>query len=375
MNVHPLLSRTVATAALTLTLAIGAVAYPATAEESGEGGPTTTWSLSPASAEGPDARISLRHVIDPGGSAPDFVSLTNFSPHPASFDVYASDGIVTDDGDFDLLPPGEPPVDGGSWISVGTVEGGFVADGVLTIELQPGASVVVPVTVSVPENATPGDHPAGIVAQYKPAAGGSVQFASRVGVRAHLRVAGDVVAALEPTVVSSSYEPSWNPFAPGRLRVEYRLDNVGNVRLGAEAAARATGPFGLAPVRASTTTREVLPAQTSTSTIELAVWPTVVSLGAVAVTPSAVGDDDVPVLTPSSADFTAWTMPWAQLALLALAAGVVVAIVWTRRRSKAGVQRRIDEAVARAREESVTVAPQEARSTSAQPVAAESNDG
>lgn len=347
MNVpHPLSRTVVVTVAAALLVASAA---PAHADDAA---PETTWSLTPATAEGPDSRVSLRHVIDAGQSVDDFVTLTNFSAHPATFDVYASDGIVGASGDFDLLPPGETPVDGGAWITVGAVESGSADGGVLTVEVQPESSLTIPLTIAVPADATPGDHPAGVVAQFVPEGDGPVQMANRVGVRAHLRVGGDVVAAIAPTLVSATYEPSWNPFAPGILRIEHRLENSGNVRLGADTRTTVTGPFGLAPADATAQIREVLPGQTTPSAERLEVWPLFVALGGITVDPLVVGEDDVVAPESSTSSFTVVTVPWAQLALLLLLAAAVALAIRLRRRSRADVQRRIDEAVARAREES-----------------------
>ena len=54
---------------------------------------STTWAVAPASAEGPDGRVSFRHTIDPGGSVEEFVAVTNFSAAAAPFAIYASDGV------------------------------------------------------------------------------------------------------------------------------------------------------------------------------------------------------------------------------------------------------------------------------------------
>ncbi len=114
----------------------------------------------------------------------------------------------------------------------------------------------------MPADATPGDHPAGVVAAPARAEGdgSAVAFDTRVGARLHLRVAGDLAPALALTDLRATYEPSWNPFAPGALRVEYSLANEGNVRLGADTQAGVAGLFGwnasevVAPAQ-----REVLP--------------------------------------------------------------------------------------------------------------------
>jgi hypothetical protein len=315
--------------------------------------PGTTWSLSPAGTDGDggtDDRVSLRHVIGPGETADDQVALTNFSPHPATFAVYASDGIVTPDGSFDLLPPGEHPVDGGAWIDIGAVGDEDPAAGeTMTIEVPADETVVIPLRIAVPPDASPGDHPAGLVAQFVPAEGSGVEMASRVGVRVHLRVDGPVVTALAVDAVSVAYEPSWNPFSPGTVRVDYTLGNTGNVRLGATSTTTIAGPFGIAPASHASTIREILPGDAVQASSTFDVWPLLLGYGEVQVAPEVVGED-VPAGTvaASTTSFTVWTVPWSQIALLAVVSAAVVLILRLRRRSSARVQRRIDEAVARA---------------------------
>lgn len=309
----------------------------------------TTWTLEPASADGPDGRVSLRHVMDPGSVVKDHVTVTNFSAEPATFALYASDGIVSPTGDFDLLPPGAAPVDGGSWIAIGAVEGSVPRAGGILLELSAGESAIVPLTITVPADALPGDHPAGVVAELTQDDDGAVRMASRVGVRAHLRVSGEIVASLRPDVVSASWIPSWNPFAPGTVEVTFAIANDGNVRLGAESAVALTGPFGLAPAESTTSAREVLPRQKMLTTVAVPAWPLVLGSGTVELSPSVVGEDEITAPEAASASFTVWTIPWSQLALVSLLVGGFLLLRFARSRSAARVQARIDAAVAAAR--------------------------
>lgn len=322
-----------------------AISAEATAPSAG----ATTWTLEPASADGPDGRISLRHAIDPGSVVQDHVTVTNFSAEPATFALYASDGIISPTGDFDLLPPGATPVDGGSWITIGAVDGSTPRDGGIALELPPGASAIVPLTITVPHDALPGDHPAGVVAELTQHDGGAVRLASRAGVRAHLRVAGEVVASLRPDEVSAAWIPSWNPFAPGTVEVTFAIANDGNVRLGADSAVALTGPFGLAPAEATTTAREVLPRQEMLTTVAVHAWPLVIGSGTVELSPLVVGEDEIAAPAAVSAAFTVWTIPWAQLASVALLLGGFLLFRLARSRSAVRVQARIDAAVAAAR--------------------------
>jgi len=309
----------------------------------------TTWTVQPSSPDGPDGRISLRHTVAAGESVSDIVAITNFSAAAARFAVYASDGTITADGSFDLIPPGQPAVDSGTWVAIGPVDAATARDGGgIVVEVAAGSSVLVPVTIEVPANATPGDHPAGVVTELVREGGDAVQLATRVGVRMHLRVTGDLVGEVVPEVDSATYEPSWNPFAPGTVIVRYTVANSGNIRLGAVAGVTSGGPFGLARSSESVEQREILPGQSTVLETSMPVWPLVFSWGDVTVVPGIVGDDDEVELSSGTAPFTVWTMPWSQLVLLALIAGAVFLVRYARRRSRARVQLQIAAAVAAA---------------------------
>jgi hypothetical protein len=351
MNVPRMLTGTAAAVALAALL-FAAPQGAAAAAEGDERGEGTTWALAPATDGAADGRVSLRHEIAPGDRIEDAVLLTNFSPHAATFSIYPSDGLVAADGSFDLLPPGEPPVGGGTWIDLGLIQGSDQDPDPgtpVSVTVDAGASIVVPLTISIPDDAGPGDHPAGIVAQFVPDETSQVQVANRVGVRTHIRVDGPVVASIEAERVTVDYVPSFNPFAPGTVRVTYDLVNTGNVRLGAEGTAVVAGPFGWLETSQATEVREVLPGESTSATASLNVWPMLLGFGAVDVTAQIVGDDRIEQLPPTSTQpFTVWTVPWAQSALLVLIALIVVLAVHRRRRTRRRVQQMIESAVAEA---------------------------
>jgi len=342
-------------ALLTGTLLVGAPAGAATADETtapaaGDqpGDSSVTWTISPATAEGPDSRISLRHGIDPAAAATDHVAVTNFSPQAVTFDVYASDGTVTADGAFDLVPAGEDRPDGsGSWIEIGAVGDAAPRDGGgITLEIAPESTVVLPVTITVPAGATPGDHPAGIVAELAQDAAGEVQVVSRVGVRTHLRVTGDLAPTLQPVVEDVRWNPSWNPFAAGTLTITYTVANTGNVRLGSSETLRQAGPAGAGAQVVEQDHGEILPRESVTATAATPTWPILRTAGTLTVAPTVVGADDVPGdLPPAEVSYSAWTLPWSQLALVALLVGALLLRRRARRRRALAVEARIREAV------------------------------
>lgn len=296
------------------------------------------WTVTPATGDTADDRISLRHVLDPGATATDAIAVTNTGAVAADFEVRAGDGVVGADGAFDIATG--DPVDAGSWIAVDPA-----------VRLEPGETRVLPVTLLVPADAEPGDHPAGIVVGVVRQDEGVV-VRHRIGVRVHLQVAGEITPALEMSDVTASFTPTWNPLSPGTLRVDYTVTNAGNVRLGASEGIDVAGPFGLAAVSArGGSPAELLPGASVARSQEIAISPLALLTGGVTVSAVALGDDAVALPDAVSADFSALAVPWSALAALVILAVLVVLLVWMRRRGVRRTQERIDAAVAAARAE------------------------
>ena len=303
------------------------------------------WGVEPSDAEGtPTGDVSYRLSVDPGETVTGHALVTNYSEVPVTFGILAADGIVSADGNFDILRADEESVDVGTWIQIQD-----------SLELDAGASAVVPWELTVPENATPGDHPGGIVASVTQAATGEgpqVGFDTRVGVRIHLRVTGDIMPVITYSDVVTRYDASLNPFAPGDLHVEYTMSNEGNVRLGSIQQYEIFGLFRLPAggVGPSGTVigqqREILPGQSARVSVVLEdVWP----LGRVTTQLSAyneaVGVDQIGAELPSvrASDVT-WAVPWPQLAVLLLLVAIWWALRTRRRRREAAYARALEEA-------------------------------
>ncbi len=94
--------------------------------------------------------------------------------------MYASDAFTVPSGTMDLLPATGKPVDIGSWITVKQP----------TVTLRPQQAVVMPFTLTVPANATPGDHTGGVVASLiSDEERTGVDLDRRLGSRIYLRAA------------------------------------------------------------------------------------------------------------------------------------------------------------------------------------------
>lgn len=321
--------------ALMLTIVASTLlALPAAAD--GEEAPPTVWSLTPAPQDDEDDRVSFRFDVPPGDSVEDAVELTNFSAQEATFTLEAADGVVSDSGVFDILRPGEENEAAGQWIELEQQEVTVPAD----------ESVTVPFTITVPENGTPGDQPAGIAASVSAGENADVSMVSRVGTRIHLRVDGDIMPTLAVNDMDVDYRQNWNPFAPGTATVTYTVANEGNVRLGVEQALHSSGPFGIAGAdEQPEPIREILPGGEAQVRVQQDVWPLFALNSTVELEPQIVGDDEVDAeLTASSGDTTSAAIPIPQLIIL-LILGVL--IWWLVSRKKRN-QKKFDAAVAAA---------------------------
>ena len=271
------------------------------------------------------------------------IAVSNFSDVPATFALKAADGYLTANGRFNMLSSDQESTDAGTWFTVQE-----------SVEVGPKETVVVPYTITVPENATPGDHPAGIAASVTSTGGGeggtSVGVESRVGFRVTTRVTGEIQPALAVEDVKASYAPSWNPFAAGDLSVSYDVANDGNVRLGAEGQVATSALFGAVTDEATAEPLgEVLPGGSLRSKVAFAdVWPLGPVSTTITVTPTVVGDDQVDApLDPVTVTVTTWAVPWPQLLLLAIVVVVIVGVRDDRRRRR----QRLEAMLAKARDE------------------------
>lgn len=200
-----------------------------------------SWTLT--TGGGPDggeigSRPNFTYQVQPGAVIEDTVVLFNLGNVPMQFQVYATDAFNNADGQFDLLPADDVPVDAGSWVQL-------VQE---TIILEPGKQATIPFTLTVPLDATPGDHVGAIVAgSISVADSGSgqlVEVERRTGTRLYVQVDGELTADLAISSLSTDYAHSANPFG-GSAEVSFAVENRGNVRLGGTPVISVGGPLGI----------------------------------------------------------------------------------------------------------------------------------
>ncbi|WP_436775248.1 WxL protein peptidoglycan domain-containing protein [Yinghuangia sp. YIM S09857] len=293
------------------------------------------WAVQPVGQPGvPGGRTYLVHDLVPGQKLDDGVRITNYSDRPMTFNVYGTDAFTTNDGSFSLLPADRGPSGAGTWITPAQTG----------VTVAPGEGVDVPVTVTVPADAEPGDHAAGIIASVATvqadASGRLVQVDRRIAARAYFRVAGPLRPALQIQDVQLSYDTPGNPFPGSRATVTYRVRNTGNTRVSAASDVKVEGPFGwtLGGPRGETVA-EVLPGAEVTRTVHFdGVFPAGQLTASVTVrTGQAPQSAPVaPVATTRTA--TAWAVPWMPIAVFAAAVLPVAVVLRLRRRgAPAGV--------------------------------------
>ncbi|XVQ83693.1 hypothetical protein ACQP2K_33385 [Microbispora siamensis] len=310
---------------MTVLVAMVAFATPSAAD--------TTWSVVPADAGGPDGRSVIDIELASGQQVTEHIAVINRSTQPVDFSIDANDGYLTSKGYFDMRPSDATPTDGGSWVEVPD-----------KVTIAGGATAVVPVKVSIPQNATPGDHPAGVTASVETISG-QVRVQNRVGVRLNIRVTGNFVAKVAVSGVRADYTWSWNPFAAGTVEVTYTVANVGNVRLAPDSrilTSTFAGESGWDDT-SEAKAREIMPGGSRTFTARVTgAWP----LGPIDTTimaiPSPAGKP-LPGVTAErvAIDTTVWAIPWPQLALLALLVLAFLAIRVTSRRRRRRIEKLI----------------------------------
>ncbi|WP_375474898.1 DUF916 domain-containing protein [uncultured Jatrophihabitans sp.] len=285
----------------------------------------------------PDTRAQLTYSATPGARLADQVAVANLGPRPLSLRVYAAAATADADGNFALQPAAVAPTDLATWLTVGASSVRVPA------RTAKGPShVIVPISLFVPRTATPGDHAAGVVVSLRSSVrnkqGVLVQLDQRVGLRVYVRVSGPIHAGLAVRQLRFEFDgPAFgNPLGVGVARLSYRVQNTGNVLLGATQRASVSSLIG--GTTALTNLPVVPPLLPGASvTIERRVpdvFPGIHLSAAVHLTPvPPVGASD-PKLSQASASAGLWAIPWTLLVLLLVVIGGLGGALWWWHRPK-----------------------------------------
>ncbi|KOV70851.1 hypothetical protein ADL00_08490 [Streptomyces sp. AS58] len=315
-----------------------------------------SWGAVPADTRVGKGRSRFTYNLPPGARVTDALAVVNRSERTIKLRVYASDAFTTPSGGIDLLAADKKPSDVGSWITMKST----------TVTLKSQKSAVVPFTLTVPADATPGDHSGGVVTSLiTETEGKTVRLDRRLGSRLHLRVSGPLEPALQVTDMHAEYRGTLNPAGSGSMQVTYTVANTGNVRLKARQLIRTSGLFGLVNQDARLADLpEILPGNSLTRSVTVTgIWPTA-RLNTDVVLQPVASDDQPPVqVGQATATRSVWAWPWGQLIVLAVVAVSASGYLLLRRRRNRRVARAISDAVAKALE------------TKAEPTSAERSSG
>jgi hypothetical protein len=297
-----------------------------------------TFGVQPAGAVSQDSRPFLNYGATPGGTLSDHIAVLNYSAVPLSLTVYATDALNSKDGGFGLLLASQKAVDVGSWISLGAR--------VRTVKVPPRTAsaagrVILPLTLRIPVNASPGDHAGGILAVLTTVStnkqGARVRLEQRVATRVYLRISGPLHPGLAITDLHAHYRGTANPFAEGSAVVSYIVKNTGNVKLAGRQRVDVSGLFGSDGTASGLADLPLLlpGGSVQVSVTVPGVYPELFMTGNVTVTPLRPTGDADPGMSDSTASVHFWAIPWPLLVLLGLlVAGWFAYRRWARRRHR-----------------------------------------
>jgi hypothetical protein len=239
--------------------------------------------------------------------------------------IYATDALNDDKGGFALLSGATKPTDVGAWTSIGVSR--------IKVTVPPrtrdargqeaAGFVIVPFTVKVPADASPGDHTAAVLASLetvgKPGQQANVKLDQRVGTRMFVRVAGKLAPGISVENVKAEYDGTISPVGTGSAIVTFTVANRGNVKLGGRINVDVSGLLG----RTSSVTLPDLPLLLPGNAINLTVQvpdvvPQLRNTANVTLTPLKLQGDADPDLPDVSGSTSFWAVPWTLCALVLL---------------------------------------------------------
>ncbi len=180
--------------------------------------------LSFAQGNGAAAGIGISPALiekpaNPNSVLNEVISVKNLSAVPQTYYLFTRDIIGVEGNGTPVFAEGEQEVTGyemSEWIALGVTE----------VLLEPDQEIAVPVTITVPEFATPGSHFAGIFVSMDPpkmrSVGASVAY--QVANIVSIRVAGDVVENAEIRQFSTGNYI----YGSSNIDFEARIENKGS---------------------------------------------------------------------------------------------------------------------------------------------------
>ena len=293
---------------------------PAADETAADAG---NFAVQPSGPNGPGGRDYFIYTLKTGKTFGDTVAVSNLGTTTATFAVYATDALTTKDGSFSLLREQDKPKDVGTWMQLGATQ----------YTLEPGKRVDIPFKISVPSDATPGDHVGAIVAQRitdpnDPNSGIGLNVRVRVGARVYVRVDGPVTPSLSVDSMTVRYDTPASPFSSADAHINYTVTNTGDIRLSPTALLNISGVFGLGK---RTLPDRQIPELLPGSSIQIAEVVHGVKPDLRLTTSLTLEQPGQPVVVRASID--QWAVPWLGVLVIGLVlVSIIAQRIWARRR-------------------------------------------
>jgi hypothetical protein len=292
--------------------------------------------LGPASATAIDGRPYFSWAATPNAALGDHVAIVNFGTVPVTLNVFAANAVSLAKGGTGFQSRGQSHGGLASWITL------HFPHNSSTLSLPPHSKVIVPITLVVPKNATPGDHVGAIIASLTSTIvsknHAKVHLVQQVAARVILRISGRLRPLLTVADLRVSYDNKLNPTSSGVASLHFTVQNSGNELLGGKPQVEIQGLFGTTEVAAHPVLIPImLPGGSDSESVTIpGVYPQLLMNAKVTITPTvATGQYDTG-LSKYSATKSFWAIPTILLIIVVVLILLAGWWIWRHRRRRTG---------------------------------------
>lgn len=289
--------------------------------------------LGPASAKAIDGRPYFAWAATANGVLTDHVAIVNFGAVPVTLHVFSSNAVSLAHGNTGFESAGQSRGGLASWITL------HFPNGSSTLHLKARTKVIVPITLQVPQNASPGDHEGAIIASLTSTIvsknHAKVHLVQQVAARIVLRISGKLRPLLTVSGLRVTYDDRISPTESGVATLHFTVNNSGNLLLGGKPVVTVSGLFGSAAAGHVATVPVLLPGGSDSESVTIpGVYPQFLMNAKVTVTPTVVAGQYDRGLTLYSANTSFWAVPVILLIIVIVLILLAGLWIWRHRRRR-----------------------------------------
>jgi hypothetical protein len=265
------------------------------------------------------------------------VAIVNFGTIPLNLRVFVTNAVSTAKGGTVYQPEGKALGGPANWVTLQFPKNSAMVRVPPRTKSGRPSEVIIPMSVIIPKNATPGDHAgAVIVALYSVIQSknhAKVHLVQQVADQIIARVSGTLRPQLSVTGLHVTYNDPLSPFSTGVTTMTFIVRNTGNELLGGQLTVSVHGLFGSTETKAGIAKIPILlPGASVPEHVQISgVYPEYLMNAEVSIAPRAVqGQLDEGLETyRGQAGFLA--VPWIPTIVVLLLIALAV-LIWLRRR-------------------------------------------